>query len=125
MPFIGFLGPTWEPVVLTRILHRHNEYYHRINEYSREIFVKYSCLIIFFKIIISLHCSEIISRFLLKRKLASDIIDNNNNNGYENFYNIAIPPENIYQHENRTSFQQTRAKPASDKRNHFRHDNLG
>jgi len=34
MPFIGFLGPTWEPTILTRILHRQNEYYHRINEYS-------------------------------------------------------------------------------------------
>ena len=22
MPFIGFLGPTWKPVILTRILHR-------------------------------------------------------------------------------------------------------
>ena len=39
MPFIGFLGPTWEPAVLTRILHRQNVYYHRIYEYTRVIYI--------------------------------------------------------------------------------------
>ena len=34
MPFIGFLGPTWEVIGLTRILHRQNVYYHSIYEYS-------------------------------------------------------------------------------------------
>ncbi len=34
MPFIGFLGPTWKPVILTRILHRQDVYYHRIIEYT-------------------------------------------------------------------------------------------
>ena len=34
MPFIGFLGPTWEVIGLTRILHRQSVYYHSIYEYS-------------------------------------------------------------------------------------------
>ena len=34
MPFIGFLGPTWKSIVLTRILHRQDVYYHSILEYT-------------------------------------------------------------------------------------------
>ena len=37
MPFIGFLGPTWESAAPTRILRRQNAYYHRLYEYSRGI----------------------------------------------------------------------------------------
>ncbi len=35
MPFIGFLGPTWEWVVSTRILHRRHISYHNPRKYTR------------------------------------------------------------------------------------------
>ncbi len=57
MPFIGFLGPTWEVIVLTRILHRQSVYYHSIYEYS-SIFCIFSAIALYLDINIDIPMYE-------------------------------------------------------------------